>query len=166
MADNRYQVVAECAYVKIADASGVSWRLLEKGALIFGDTTPNLDHLIQNGYVAQVGDEATGGVDAAGIPSGAYDNEVPSGVTSTPVEKSDQQRKADAEAAEKAAMDAEVEQRRTDARAKLDEIGGVPDGRSSDAVMVEYLVKNGYDRAEVEKADRSSLKQLVGSVNK
>lgn len=66
--------------------------------------------------------------------------------------------------AEPSSTDADAEQKRAEASAKLDEIGGTPDGRSSDAVMVEYLVRNGYERAEVEKANRTELKNLVASV--
>lgn len=57
--------------------------------------------------------------------------------------------------------DPAVEQKRADAKAKLAELGGTPDGRSSNEVLVEYLVGKGYDRAEVEKADRAELRKLV-----
>ncbi len=57
-----------------------------------------------------------------------------------------------------------AEVRRADARAKLAELGGVPNGRSSDAVLVEYLVGKGYGLDEVEKADRDQLKKLVADV--
>jgi hypothetical protein len=62
--------------------------------------------------------------------------------------------------------DPEVEQKRAAAKAKLAEIGGTPDGRSSDAVLVEYLVGKGYSRTEVEKADRAELRKLVADTTK
>lgn len=143
MADNRYQVVAECAYVKIADAAGVSWRLLEKGALIFGDDTPNLDHLIQNGYVVKVGDDATGGVDANGAPSG---------VTPTPDEQ---------DAADRAKADADLEEKRAAAKAKLPADGSAPDGRLGQPVWVEYLVSKGSNYDDVKDVDKDQLVALA-----
>jgi hypothetical protein len=158
MSEQRYQVIAECAYVKIADASGVSWRLLEKGALIFGDT-PNLEHLLKNGYVAKVGGEATGGVDADGVPSGARQVEVPAGLTTTPVEvvESDEQKQAKA----KAKADADTAEKRAAAQAKLAELGGkAPDGRASQAVWAEYLVSTGSKYEDVANVDKADLVKL------
>ncbi len=57
--------------------------------------------------------------------------------------------------------DPEVEQKRAAAKAKLAEGGGTPDGRSSNAVLVEFLVGKGYDRGELEKSDRAELRKLV-----
>ncbi len=57
--------------------------------------------------------------------------------------------------------DPAVEQKRADAKAKLAELGGTPDGRASNEVLVEYLVGKGYDRAELEKSDRAELRKLV-----
>jgi hypothetical protein len=99
------------------------------------------------------GDPVTVG-DAGIVPDGEVDN----GTVNQPLHDAGR---------EQAAADdttGEEEQRRADARAKLSELGGTPDGRSSDAVMVEYLVGKGYDRAEAEKADRTQLKSLVASV--
>ncbi|MGX6605655.1 hypothetical protein ACWKSP_26505 [Micromonosporaceae bacterium Da 78-11] len=161
MTENRYQVVGECAYVRTSDASGVSWRLLEKGALVFGDSTPNLQHLLDNGYVVKVGDEATGGVDAAGVPSGAYTADVPPGITTTPVEKTEEQRKADAEAAEQAKADAELAEKRAAAKAKLPADGSVPDGRAAQPVWVEYLAAKGGRYEDLAKADKDELIKLA-----
>ncbi len=140
MSEDRYQVLSEGVFAQTRDSQGLTWRLFEKGAIIPGGTE-NLKHLLECGYVVKVGDEATGGVDAAGVPSGAYDVRVPEGVTSTPVERTEEQRKADAEAAEKAAADAELESKREAARAKLPEDGSAPDGRAAQSVWVEYMVK-------------------------
>ncbi len=83
------------------------------------------------------------------------------------------QRKAEAEAAAKAEQDAvkakadaEVADKRKAAAAKLPQDGSAPDGRAADAVFVEYLVRNGYARDEVEKADRNELRSLAASVKK
>ncbi len=161
MTESRYQVVAECAYVKTSDASGVSWRLLEKGALFFGNT-PNLQHLLDNGYAAKVGGEATGGVDASGVPSGAYTVDVPPGVTSTPVEKSEELRRAEAEAEANYRAAADLAEKRAAAKAKLPEDGSEPDGRAGQAVWVEYLLVKHPDRQyddlkDVTKADLQKL---------
>jgi hypothetical protein len=63
--------------------------------------------------------------------------------------------------ADTSGADPAVEQKRAEARAKLAEGGGTPDGRSSNAVLVEYLVGKGYDRSELEKTDRSGLLDLL-----
>lgn len=57
--------------------------------------------------------------------------------------------------------DPAVEQKRAEARAKLAELGGTPDGRASNPVLVEYLVGKGYDRTELEKVDRPELQKLA-----
>lgn len=160
-----FQVVAECAHATVNTAYGRMWVLLDKGALVPADA-PELPRLLDIGYVVQIGGE-TGGVDAEGVPAGARLTEVPPGVTSTPVEMS-AEAKADAEKAqadaEQAAAEAEADAAREAARVKLAEIGGVPDGRSSDAVFVEYLAANGYEYDELVKADRNTLKDLVAQV--
>lgn len=56
--------------------------------------------------------------------------------------------------------DPEVEQKRAAARAKLAESGGTPDGRSSEAVWIEYAVSKGTDRTEAEKAGKAALMDL------
>ncbi|GGM53350.1 hypothetical protein GCM10007977_063700 [Dactylosporangium sucinum] len=63
--------------------------------------------------------------------------------------------------ADTSGADPELEQKRAAARAKLAELGGTPDGRAPNDVLVEFLVVKGYDRAEVEKADRKELQKLV-----
>lgn len=54
------------------------------------------------------------------------------------------------------------ETRRAEARAKLAELGGAPDGRSSEAVWVEYAVSQGLDRGEAEKAGKDELRKALG----
>jgi hypothetical protein len=156
----RYQVVAECAHATVDGPTGRAINLLYKGALVPPDA-PELPRLLDLGFVAKVGDEATGGVDAAGIPSGAYDTEVPTGVTTTPVEKTEEQKRAEAEAAEKAKVAGEVADKRAAAKAKLPEDGSAPDGRASKDVLVEYLAGKGYDYDELQKQDPAELKALA-----
>ncbi|WP_250029790.1 hypothetical protein [Paractinoplanes maris] len=157
---DRYQVIAECAYVKTSDMAGVSWRLYEKGAVFSGDT-PNLQHLLDNGYAAKVGGEATGGVDAAGIPSGAYEVEVPEGVTSTPVAKTEEQLQAEREAEANFRAAADLAEKRAAAKAKLPANNEEPDGRASQAVWVEYLVARGSNYDDVKDADKAELQKLA-----
>jgi hypothetical protein len=155
-----YQVVAECAHVTLSTPTGRMNVLLLKGALVPADA-PELERLLDLGYVAKVGGEETGGVDASGIPAGAYTSDVPAAVTSTPVEKSAEQRKADAEAAEKFKADADVADKRAAAKAKLPADGSAPDGRASKDVWVEYLAGNGYSYDELIKQDKADLVELA-----
>jgi hypothetical protein len=158
MSTTRYQIIAECAYAKVADAGGVSWRLFEKGALIPANT-PNLDHLLKNGYVAKVGDEETGGLDASGVPAGAAGIDVPPGITTTPAGGSVVGANPNAPTeADKAAV--ELAERRAAAKAKLPEDGSAPDGRAGKDVHVEYLAARGYDYDELSKQDKAEIVEM------
>ncbi len=57
--------------------------------------------------------------------------------------------------------DAEVEQKRAAARARLAEMGGTPDGRASFDVWVEYAVSRGMSREEVEKSSKDELRRAL-----
>lgn len=161
----QYQVIAECAHVVVTEPGQVSaMRLFYKGAFLPAEAEPTrLKHLLDHDIIAVVGDEPI-------APNAAVDGlvlDAPSGVSpdaSTVVAAATLEQGSVTQSAESPAGDGETDARRAEARAKLAEIGGVPDGRSSDAVMVEYLVRNGYDRAEVERADRAGLKGLVATV--
>jgi hypothetical protein len=155
-----YQVVAECAHVTVNGPSGRAVNLLLKGALVPADA-PELERLIDIGYVAKVGGEEKGGVDASGIPAGAYDTDVPAAITSTPVQKTGAQLEAEREAADKEKADAEIANRRAAAKAKLPSDGSAPDGRAAQPVWVEYLASKGYDYAELTKQDRTELQKLA-----
>jgi hypothetical protein len=162
-----YQVVAECAHATVSGPTGRATTLLLKGALVPADA-PELERLLREGYVAKVGDDATGGVDATGRPSGAYEVKVPAAITSTPVERTEEQRKADDEAAEKAKAaagkakaDAEADKKRADAKAKLPEGGAMPDGRQGQPVWVEYLVSKGSNYDDVKDVDKDELVRLA-----
>ena len=157
-----YQVVAECAHATVTTPFGRSVMLLMKGAFVPADA-PQLQHLLDNGFVAKVGDGETGGVDAAGIPAAAYDADVPAGVTTTPVEKSAEQKRAEVEANEKAKADVELAEKRAAAKAKLPADGSVPDGRASKDVFVEYLAARGYGYGydELARQDKDELVKLT-----
>ncbi|GIM88893.1 hypothetical protein [Paractinoplanes toevensis] len=158
-----YQVVAECAHVTVNSPMGRVLNLLYKGALVPADA-PELPRLLDIGFVAKIGGE-TGGVDAAGIPAGAREVEVPVGVTSTPVAKTEKQLKAEQDAADKASADADLAEKRTAAKAKLPADGSVPDGRAGKDVFVEFLAGNGYDYDEVAKVqDKGELIELAKKV--
>lgn len=161
-----YQIVAECAHVTVNDPlHGRTLQLLGKGALVPADA-PELQRLLSIGYVAAVGDEETGGLNADGVPAGALQVEVPPGVTSTPVEVSEEQRQSAEKAladAEQAKTDAAVEERRAAARAKLPEGGAMPDGRAGKDVWVEWLVANGSRYEDVATADKADLIELARS---
>lgn len=139
----RYQVVGECAHVVLPDASGVSsMQLLYKGAPVPEDAEPErLKHLIDSGLVAEV-DETPIAPNAAvaqdgnvGIPP--LNPPAPSGA------------------------DPDELARQAEAAAKLDEIGGTPDGRHSADVWVEYAVRQGLDRAEAQKAGKDELRKVL-----
>lgn len=155
-----YQVVAECCHVTVESPFGKSVQLLLKGALVPADA-PQLQRLVEDGFVAKVGKDETGGVDAAGIPAAAYDADVPAGLTSTPVVKSDEQVRADREAADKAKADDEVSRKRAEAQAKLPPVGELPDGRASQAVWVEYHVRDGGNYDDLAKQDKTELVSLA-----
>lgn len=155
-----YQVVAECAHVTMDGQSGRFVTLLLKGALVPADA-PELERLLNDGYVAQAAGHETGGVDAAGVPAGAYRTDVPAAITSTPVEKTEQQRKADADAEQQRKTDADVAERRAAARAKLPDGGAMPDGRASQAVWVEYLTANGGSYDDLKDVDKDELVKLA-----
>lgn len=155
-----YQVVAECAHATIRSPFGTSVQLLLKGALVPADA-PQLKHLLDNGFVVAVDSGEAGGVDASGIPAGAYTTDVPAGLTTTPALKTAEQVKADSDAAEKSKADAEVAERRAAAREKLPEDGSAPDGRVSKEVHAEWLAARGLDYGEVMKLEPAEVKALV-----
>ncbi|GGN39530.1 hypothetical protein FHR83_006700 [Actinoplanes campanulatus] len=178
-----YQVVGECAHVETEELGGAkSLTLLYKGSrLPAGVPEARIRHLLDAHLIAPVGevpiapnsavpqDPETGlGSVTSEVLRGepAEEQSVSGSDASDAVAKTVVEEGSVVQAAEQprqASTDTEAEARRADARAKLAESGGVPDGRSSDAVMVEFLVGKGYDRAEAEKADRAQLKALVAA---
>jgi hypothetical protein len=156
MAGDKFQVVAECAHVTMSGPTGVAQHLLYKGALVPADA-PELQRLLDEGYVARVGAQETGGVDASGVPAGAYGTQVPASITSTPVPVTAGQ----APGGEQPKADAELAEKRAAAKAKLPEDGSAPDGRAGKDVFVEYLAARGYDYDELTKQDKAELIELA-----
>ncbi len=168
MAD-RYQVVGECAHVNVTGLGGVqAVQLMYKGAFLPEGVEPKrLQHLVDSGLVAKVegepiapnaaveqdpnSGESLAGTSSPGQGNGSDGDGLNSGL-------SEEQRQAQRKAAEDAAA---LEEKRAAARAKLPTDGSAPDGRASDAVLVEYLVSKGYDRGEAEKAGSSDLRKLA-----
>lgn len=157
----RYQVVGECAHVVVTDVSGVSaMNLLYKGAFLpDGVDEKRLKHLLDSRLVAEVKD---GGEIA---PNAAVAQDPTVGIpTVGPADAGAGHADDPGEQPVTSAEDQEADRRRAEARAQLPADGSAPDGRKPDAVFVEYLVGKGYDRGEVEKADRNQLKKLIADV--
>ncbi len=131
-----YQVTADCAYVTVDTMSGRAKTLAYRGALIPADA-PELKHLLNSGMVEKVGGGTGPGLNADG---GLGPAQPAPAVSDAGTSDGDPD-----------------EARRADARQKLAELGGAPDGRSSEAVWVEYAVQQGLDRAEAEKAGKAEL---------
>jgi len=155
-----YQVVAECAHVTMDGPTGRAVNLLMKGAHVPADA-PELKRLLADKFVAEVGKDDTGGVDAYGIPAGAYGADVPANLTTTPLEKSEEQRKAEAEAEANYRAAADLAEKRQAAKAKLPEDGSEPDGRAGQDVWVEYLVARGSMYEDVKDASKADLRKLA-----
>ncbi len=160
MADDKqkmYQVTAEAVLATVDTQFGRMKTLLYKGAMLPA-STPELRHLLDSNMVAEVGDDAGVGLNAeGGLGPAESPADGPDSVVS-PRARTAEELEADRVAAAEAG---EVERKRADAKAKLPADGSAPDGRSSDAVLVEYLVGRGYDRTEVEKASSPELRKLT-----
>lgn len=155
MSGDVYQVVAECAHVTMNSLYGRQQQLVLKGALVPADA-PELPRLLAIGYVAKTSSADTGGLDADGVPAAAYDADVPSGVTSTPVAAA-----AEREAqTEQVHADQELAEKRATAAAKLPADGSAPAKNAAAAVWVEYLAGKGYSYDELIKQDKSDLLEL------
>ena len=110
--------------------------------------------LAEDGPSGDAGDSVTVGTTSADVsPAAQQAQEDPAdpGLTNTP---GPADVAGDTEAKELA-------EKRADARAKLSEMGGVPDGRSAQAVWVEYLVGKGGRYEDLAKADKSELQKLA-----
>lgn len=150
-----YQVVAEAAHVK--NAQGL--KLIYKGAFVPDDCDPDrLKHLVDTGMVKEVGsaDDTALAPNAAIVPE---ENATTGGQRLGPDGSVKPRVDGGDGSGDKA--DPKVQARRDAAKAKLPADGSKPDGRSGDQVFVEYLVGKGYDRAELEKADRVTLTRMV-----
>lgn len=143
-----FQIVGECAYATVDTYAGRSKTLLLKGALIPADT-PELEHLVESGLAAKVDANTGAGLNAEGGlgPAEADSTAHGSVVSSVPPDP-------DRQAADRERSEADA--RWAAAEAKLP-AGQKPDGRSSDDVWRVYAVRQGMDRAEVEKASKADL---------
>lgn len=96
-------------------------------------------------------------------------NEVDNGTVNSQVladaeasrERIEAAKKADAEAADKSKADDDLAERRAVAQSKLPPNGGVPDGRASKDVLVEWLAAVGYSYNELSKQEPAELKALI-----
>lgn len=150
----RYQVVGECAHVTVPTTTGPMVTLLLRGALLPDEVTADrVKHLLSVNLIAPVdGGEPIIPVSGSDLnaPDGKdADSGAPDGAPSEgeAAQAPTQQPETDDE-------NAAAEQRRAAARSKLPEDGSPPKGNASKAEWVEYAVLKGYDRVEVEKADR------------
>ncbi len=164
----RYQVISECAHVEVVDHSGVkATHLLYKGAFLPDDVDPaRLEFLVDGGFVAPEGKVAL-------APNAAVEQDPRTGVDSVTTGRLQGRSDAEVEAANRAAAekakadadkvtaDAEVAERRAAAQAKLPQDGSAPDGRASQEVWVEYLVKRGSNYDDVKDADKADLRALA-----
>ncbi|MGI5247780.1 hypothetical protein [Dactylosporangium sp. CA-139066] len=123
------------------------------------------DRLVREGFVEYVVPDGETWKLAEGTESGEAGDPVTVGDVGI-VDPSDRDPGNTNTEADVSAADPETEQKRAAARAKLAELGGTPDGRASNDVLVEYLVGKGYDRAELDKADRKELQKLAADASK
>lgn len=176
----QYQVIAECCHVMVTDHTGVvATHLLYKGAFIpDGVPADKLKSLIDRGFVAKAGDtpiapnasveqDPTRGLES--VTEDVLRGEKPqepagngSDVSSRVAEAVAEEGRIDkaTEPPRQASDDSEVEAKRAAAKAKLAEVGE-PDGRSSQAVWVEYLVARGGSYADLKDVTKADLQKLA-----
>lgn len=151
MADKkRYVVASACVIVPVTNNDGNEYlqTLFPPASFEADPDHPRIAHNAESGYIVEVGADVVAGVDAAGVP--IVGDERPDGSdVGSPVELNDP------------GVVNEQQQARSAAAAKLPEDGTAPDGRAGKDVWVEYLVRKGYDRAEVEKQDKAELTKLA-----
>lgn len=164
-----YQVVAECAWATVNTASGQSKALLYKGALVPADA-PELQFLLDGGFVAKVGGDETGGVDASGrtlieVHGGSARKNTARAATTTPGSEPGPTPAGPAATEAEAKAAAELAAKREAAAAKLPEDGSAPHANAGEAVWVEYLVRNGYDFDAIKDTDKPGLKSLAENLS-
>lgn len=146
-----YQVTAEAVFATVDTVVGKTRIIVYKGGLLAADA-PEIEHLVASNMVQRVtvGDAAVStGLNAdGGLGEATPPEEPPAPPIHTP--------------ADMAAVDAETERRRAEARAKLPVDGSAPDGRAGEEVWVEYAVTQGLDRDEATKAGKAELRKALG----
>ncbi len=130
MAGGTFQIVGDCAHVTVSSPTGPMVELRHKGALVSPDD-PRLPHLLDAGLVAEVGGDATGGLDAQG--------------------------RTEFEAAQDDPTPKRSYQRTDPTPAAGGEVK-VPDGRQGKQAWVDYGVAQGRDRAALEALSLDDLK--------
>jgi hypothetical protein len=174
MADEkRYQVVGECAHIVATDVSGVqAVILLYRGAFLpDGVEEKRLQHLIDSGLVAEVGDtpiapnssepqDPAVGIRAAHKALGGNTGEEPDGDGLHPAVTDEQHAGQQAKADEEAAAEAERAEARSKLKQNSDGTYQAPHANAGEPVWVEYAVTQGLDRDEATKAGKDQLKAL------
>lgn len=162
MADaKRYQVVSACVLlpVRTADGGDVFNTLYRPATFLADPDNHRVKHNVDSGYIVEIGENAVGGVDAAGAPmvdDERHDGEEPG----TPVALNDPGTVN--EAAHRAAG------RTSDGgadKADADRADAPRRGRPSadeKKTLVEQAVKAGMSRAEAEKASVADLRAALG----
>lgn len=154
MADKkRYQVLTACVIVPTVNTDGAEYLTTLYAPAVF-ESDPDharIQHNVEYGYIQELGAKSTSGVDASGAVM--TDNKRVDGeYAGAPVVQNDP------------GVVNEEAQTRAKAAAKLPEDGSAPDGRASEAVMVEWLARRGYSYDELKNQDKASLKNLISSV--
>jgi hypothetical protein len=111
--------------------------------------------LVEDGDSGEAGDSVTVGTTSADVSPAAQQSQgadpADPGLTNSP-----EPRDVPADTAAK-----EVAEKRAEAKAKLADNGGTPDGRSSQAVWAEYLVSRGSRYEDVQGVDKAELQKLA-----
>lgn len=150
----QYQITADCAYITVQTATGTMTSLGFRGAPVSPDD-PKLQHLLDSKMVAEVGGNASVGLNAEGGVGPAETPAIgPTNVVSA-VPLTDEQAK---EAADKAAAEA----KQAAVKAKLPSDGSAPHANAPEAVWVEYAVVRGMDRGEAAKAGKEEIRKALG----
>ncbi len=145
-----YRVIGQCAHVTVEGFGGGKYKqLIYRGSVVPDSATDEeIRHLVSINAIAKVDD---------GIGTHEAPRQVDTDRTGTPPAPTTDS----ADPTAPPPVDPEVARKRAEAKAKLPADGSAPDGRASDAVLVEYLVGKGYDRGEAEKASSSDLRKLA-----
>jgi hypothetical protein len=142
------QLTAECAYVTVEGPVGRAKTLLYKGA-VFPASAPEAEHLTTSKMCVPFGDDGDVGLNAeGGLGPAETDASLPGSVVAVVSAAPD-------------VVSPDEAERRAAAVAKLDEAGGVPDGRHGEDVWVEYAVRQGLDRDEARRAGKEELRKAL-----
>ncbi len=166
---DKYQVIGECAHVRVVGIGGVqAVQLFYKGAFLpDGVDEARLKHLVDSKLVAKVdGEPIAPNAAIEQDPNSGKSYEEAFGDATTSGDAGDgthpvvteEQRQEQRAATEE---NTETERKRAAARAKLPADGSAPDGRASQEVWVEFAVARGLDRTEAEKASKEDLRKAL-----